>query len=242
MALCSDLSSVFERLRMDSMCRFDGRVVTALAASSSEVRCAAPPYAPPAGASTARVEVALTFSGGSGLWSEGAPPLVFTYYAMRISGVAPLGGPTAGGTRITIRGQGFELGGNVSAVRAKASCAGGEVLELGSASAVTLQGATFRMQPTASAGPSALQVALNALEHYDGDYVGGEPEDVHFRFYRPPLVSALSPAVGPVRGNTMLTLRGAGFDAFGEVPHSPTIRITAANTPGIVVWNDLAPL
>ena len=215
-------------------CRFGARTVAALAASSAEVVCDTPQFVLVGAAVQERVAVALTFNGGL-FWSEATPPLTFRYYVMGLSAVLPLGGPTAGGTLIQVRGAGLELGGNASAVRARVEKHTNGTVEradLGAAVGVSLNGATFRMAPSSTACFAAVFVTINAHGDYAGDYLGGAPSPVTFRFYDPPLVSTLSPAVGPMGGGTMLTMRGAGFDAFGEVPSAPVVHVTSATLPG----------
>lgn len=225
-------------LRLEStMCRIGERSVPAAAASTSEIRCRTPPYTPGTGTSVARVPVSLSFNQGAN-FADAAPPLTFLYYVMAVSACSPLGGPTAGDTSLSVRGVGFNLGGNATGIRAKLRRHGGSApeakveLDLGAAASVSLGGAVFTMLPTTAPGLLTIRITLNALGGYPGDYLGGETAPVLFRTYLPPVVSSLSPAIGPIRGGTMLTLRGAGFDAFGELPAAPTIDVTSATRPG----------
>lgn len=223
----------------DLRCRVGERPVAILSLTSDEARCEVPPHMPPGGATSARAHVALSFNGGAH-YTEGFLPLLFRYYVQELVSVSPLGGPTAGGTVLTFFGAGFELGGNASNVRANLTWehrlnAGGLVLpsiHLGAADAVGLGSVSFRTTPTAQKGMVAATITLNADDNFSGDYLGSTADPVTFRFYAPPVVSSLSPAIGPIRGGTLLTMRGAGFDAFGEVPSRPTIDVTSTTVLG----------
>lgn len=81
-------------------------------------------------------------------------------------------------------------------------------------------------------------VAFNAADGYGGDYSAqGTVADgtspgvampgaaLAFRTYPPPQTHSLEPAAGPLHGGTLLTLCGVGFDAFGELPSRPTIKV-----------------
>ena len=114
----------------------------AAAASTSEIRCRTPPYTPGTGTSVARVPVSLSFNQGAN-FADAAPPLTFLYYVMAVSACSPLGGPTAGDTSLSVRGVGFNLGGNATGIRAKLRRHGGSApeakveLDLGAAASVS---------------------------------------------------------------------------------------------------------
>lgn len=55
----------------------------------------------------------------------------------------------------------------------------------------------------AVAGEVAVEVALNGQQYTSNS--------IQFRYYPPPVLSALSPAFGPIRGGTVVTLTGSGF-------------------------------
>lgn len=83
-----------------SRCRFGRREVPALDASRTHVICMTPPQ-PAVG--IANLTIAL-----NGAADDDTPnPLPYLYYATAISAVEPPGGPTNGGTTITVSGAGF---------------------------------------------------------------------------------------------------------------------------------------
>ena len=62
-----------------------------------------------------------------------------------------------------------------------------------------------------AAGLVSIQVSLNRLDGYEGDFTAGSPAPVTYRFFEPPVASHLSPRAGPVRGGTSLTEGSVSF-------------------------------
>ena len=95
-------------------CKFGRVVVPATILSLDQARCRAPPRPPGAGE---RVHVRLTINGytdARGI-ATGAAPMMFRYAAPHtIASIEPLGGPSRGGSWVTVRGSGFEDDGRVT--------------------------------------------------------------------------------------------------------------------------------
>ena len=206
-------------------CRFGERDVPVLTATAEAITCLTPPHTPAGGVPHGSVAISLTFDAGA-LYSSANPPLTFRFYVHRLSACAPRGGPTAGGTTLSVTGSGFGLYGRADAVRARLTWPGGglggglggslggdsaQALDLGAAAFVGTHGATFVTPPSARPGTAVLSSALNAVEGHAGDYFGGASAPISFRLYSPPKIDALRPPVGPVVGRTLLTIAGVGL-------------------------------
>jgi hypothetical protein len=139
-----------------------------------------------------------------------------------ISAITPAGGPIAGGTAIDIVGTGFSGATHVTFNGAPAT----DVTAISDRwiSAVT---------PATTAGQFGAVVTTPA-----GTGSGGS-----FRFFAVPMVTAISPASGPLSGGTAVTITGTFFDGMtgvtigGVAALSPTLisdtTITAITPPGV---------
>jgi hypothetical protein len=136
------------------------------------------------------VAVAVTNPDGGGA----TLPNAFTYTAPAptITGVSPTGGPTAGGTAITITGTNFISGATVTI--------GGQP-----ATSVTTASAT---QITATTPARAAGAASVVVTNPDGKAATAANA---FTYAAPPTITSLSPTSGPVAGNTAVTINGTGF-------------------------------
>jgi IPT/TIG domain len=134
---------------------------------------------------------------------------VFTYVFPTITKVAPLSGPLAGGTKITLTGAGF-TGANTVHVTA-----GSHSLTV-TASVLNDRSISFAAPSVANlaglpAGSFRAQVSVTV-----GLY--GSAATAHSVFtYQPPAVASLTPTKGPTAGGTKVTLTGAGFTGAAKV-------------------------
>nr|WP_270887928.1 IPT/TIG domain-containing protein [Pedococcus sp. 5OH_020] len=153
--------------------------------SSTKLQVTSPRHA------VGRIDVrVLTTAGRSALVTADR----FTFFAPpRVAAVAPMSGPTGGGTRVTVTGTGFR---RVTAVRFGTSA--------GTAVSVL---STTKLLVTAPAHTlAAVHVRVS------GAY-GTSPAvaaDV-FTFFTPPRVTAVAPTSGPTGGGTRVTVTGTGF-------------------------------
>jgi putative cell wall-binding protein len=113
-----------------------------------------------------------------------------------VSQVRPPGGPTAGGTSVTITGSGFT------------SIPGTPTVDFGTAPAtdVTVVAPT-ELEATAPSGtPGPVSVTVS-------DAYGTSPSGATFTYVTSPTIDAggLSPSSGPTTGGTTVTIRGNGF-------------------------------
>lgn len=180
----------------------------------------------PAAASAGAVDVAALGATGGDTIPDG-----FTYVrGLAVSAVAPPSGPAAGGTPLTVLGDGFRAGAQLFVGALPAT--GVQVLGEGRIQAVT---------PVGSPGPADVRVVQGAEQ--------ARLED-GFLFMAPFDLYGLVPDTGAVAGGTYVEFFGAGFDA-ATVPSvagrpcthvtvvDPT-RITAKTPPGEVGTVDVA--
>ena len=147
------------------------------------------------------------------------PDMFALYHLPQLSQVIPTGGMLHGGLEVTIFGRGF---GALRAVQAAVPAASsGQCRFGGSVDGIRTRGEArtdreFVCRTPAWAprlpGQVPLELSLNALEgREDFDYVGGRPSPIFFTFSRPPTLSSILPAGGPISGGTRLFVRGSGF-------------------------------
>jgi fibronectin type 3 domain-containing protein len=161
----------------------------------------------PAGAGAATVMV--TNPGGlSGSLAGG-----FTYIAPpTVSGVAPNGGPMAGGTAVTIAGSNFAAGASVK-------FGGAAATNVAVVNAATITATT----PAGSAG--AVTVTVTNTNGLSGSLAGG------YTYLAPPTVTGVAPNSGPTTGGTAVTIAGSNF-ATGA-----TVTFGAAAATNVAVAN-----
>ena len=223
-----------------SRARFGALEVLQLSRNESVLQLLSPPYA---GAGAATVELSR-----NGLSEHYVGALDFSYHEeptlLRLS---PSGGPTRGGTTVTLVGDGFAPAPDdiftLERMRfffdgGDAQNASGRNETLATAVNVTARNethATCETPPSREPQPpylnhgapkfglvartTGLRLALNGRD--------GSDASIGFTYYDEPILSALVPARGPIAGATDVLLRGAGFEAFaGDLDDSerPTCR------------------
>ncbi|MCI0341791.1 MAG: IPT/TIG domain-containing protein [Planctomycetales bacterium] len=135
---------------------------------------------------------------GGGEAAPPAPPPV----AVSILSIAPVSGPTGGGTAITITGTAFQGGATVAV--------GGSA-----ATSVTVAGPTSitATTPPGTAGPASVVVtnpdATSATAANGFTYVAATAP--------PPAIAGLLPTFGPTAGGTLVTVTGSGFQTGATV-------------------------
>jgi hypothetical protein len=130
------------------------------------------------------------FGSCSGCFTYVGPPTV--------SGMSPSSGPTAGGSSITISGNGFIAGSSVT---------------LGGASAtgVSVVNATTITATSPAHAVGAVDVVVTSPDTQFGSCVGC------FTFIAPPTVSSVAPISGPIGGGTNVTITGTAFVSGASV-------------------------
>ena len=180
---------------------FGGTAATNVAvASATQLTATAP--AGTAGA----VTVTVTVAGQSGSLASG-----FTYLIIpTVTSVSPSGGPTAGGTAVTITGTNYAVGATVT-------------FGATAATNVVVVGATqiTATAPVGSAGPVTVTVTSGGQS---GSLASG------YIYTLPPTVTAVSPNNGPTGGETPVTITGTNFATGATV----TVGGTAATSVVVV--------
>jgi|GEM_PF-1200204 len=137
----------------------------------------------------------------------------FTYVgAPTVTGLAPVAGPTAGGTAVTVRGTGFAAGGGslVTGVSFGGTPAGG----------VRVLSATELVATSPAGAPGTVDVTVQTA--YGTSAKGAADQ---FTYVAAPVVTGIRPAEGPAAGGTVVTVTGGGLAGatavdFGATPAS----------------------
>jgi hypothetical protein len=192
---------------------FDGLPATLVAVlDDARVSCRAP-----AGAPGSRVDVTLANANGSSTLSA-----AYRYHAApTLTGVEPSRGPSTGGTRVTLRGTGFQVDQPGATLVVFGGSLATEVVVLDDAS-------------VACTTPSGIpDMAVNVtLANANGQ---GTALAV-FRYNAPPVLTALSPTSGSEQGGTRVTLTGSGFSTSS--PGSTTVLFGDALATEVSVQSD----
>ena len=194
-------------------CRFGENTVPAKRLSSSEVECISPPAAQ-AG------EVELTVQLFTGLDSAAVP---FLYYNdPEVQKVDPPCGPTYGYTQLAVTGLNFvDLG------RDEAMCAfrnGKDSKALShTGHSVIMTNATIISQTLIICDTPSLLNKQGYAVDAEGAWVevtvsldGGNHmsnSSARFDYYADPVIKSVDPPLGPIKGGTLVTLNGTGFEA-----------------------------
>ncbi|MEV8254482.1 IPT/TIG domain-containing protein [Rhodoglobus sp. NPDC076762] len=118
-------------------------------------------------------------------------PATFTYRgAPTVSGMTPSEGPVAGGTEVTITGTGF-------------TGSTGVTFDGDAGTSFTVVSDT---EITVTSPAHAVGDVAVVVPHPSGDAAAGD-----FTYTTAPIISSLSPNIGPVAGGTAVTITGTGF-------------------------------
>lgn len=123
----------------------------------------------------------------------------FTFGSLTVTQVSPSGGPTSGGTSVTITGTGFASGATVDFGTTAASS-----VSVNSATSITVASpahAAGSVDVTVTVGATASPVSASDLFSYGA-----------------PTVTSVTPNQGPTAGGTTVTVSGSGF-VPGEAVH-----------------------
>ena len=167
------------------------------------------------------LEVRVALSGGSDATPDdvdfvrGAPPASFQYYRNELLSTWPTGGPTEGGTLITLQGSGFKtfVHPDAKALGYVASvwCKFGEAVVSADPAQVTDSTAVCVLPANSTAGHALVQISLNGVD-FHGRLDGGE---LGLTYYSPPVLWRLEPPGGPLLGGTVVSIHGENLTAFG---------------------------
>lgn len=181
--------------------------------------------APPGLLSSVRLTVSLDgsrFSTSAVEWS---------YIDLMVTSVSPIGGPLVGGTKVQIAGWG--LSSSFGGYR----CAFGNASVLASASP---SGALECSAPaTTQPGRVLVRVSINGEVNERALSPAGDEMQFFYIDDSQVVVSSLTPARGPIRGGTAVTVRGAGFAALGPTRCQFGEDETIGGVPQIVpAWHN----
>ena len=149
----------------------------------------------------------------------------FLYYQHpKIIAVRPSGGPTAGGTPVTVQGSGFAA---FSDPLRTPKCKFGTIV---SAAQVVEDDSILCSTPaTLYSGFVDMTLSLNEVDFTSP--VMGKEYSVPFLYYEHPLVVSITPNTGPARGGTDINIVGTGFF---QLPSPPACRFIGVLDPTIV--------
>jgi IPT/TIG domain len=220
-------------------------LVPAAVLSDSRILCTAPRLALEATATAAAVALALVPGDGSADLAAGS----YTYLPTPlVASAAPSGGPLSGGTRISVRGQGFgaltasdqllchfatsssSSSGDSSVLSSKGT-ATPAVLVPATTSADGSSSSSIECSTPARGAPGAVQLRISV----NGALLlpGAAPR---FLYTAAALqVASVSPATGPAAGGTVLIVTGSGFVNSGSLVCSFSRATTAASGGGATV-------
>jgi len=178
-------------------CRFGENIVPGNYINETSVWCIAP-----AGAALGPVDFSLATE--SNHFSAGN--VQYTYIKTpTISTVTPACGPTTGGTQIALTGSDFVYTGFN-----RVSCIFGD--QIWQPATVISDSLIYCESPVIpdyygadETNPSAthVKVSLNGVEVFDSGVV--------FNYYDPPVVTSITPEIGPIEGDTLVTIIGQNF-------------------------------
>ena len=141
----------------------------------------------------------------------------FTYYPLpTITSISPAGGPTAGGTSVTITGTNFSGLSGAAAVRFGAT----------NAASYTVNSATS-ITATAPAGTGSQDVRVTTP---GGTTANTAADD--FTYYAPPTITSLAPGAGPEAGGNTVTITGTSFAGLSG---AAAVRFGATNATSYTV-------
>ena len=183
------LSSVSLPVTSSVSCSFGDVVVSGVVLNVSSVECISPPSSSGTVAVHLLVDNVYAYEGTS---------FSYSYFDDKsLSTFSPSIGGTEGGTAVTVTGAGFTFHDDLS-------CRFGEIEVKG----VFVSDTEIRCEtPAHAAGVVSMVVSLG-----DDIYFTAPSE---FSFVAVPVVEAVVPALGPLRGGTIVTISGHGFDEIG---------------------------
>lgn len=134
-----------------------------------------------------------------------------------ISTITPSSGSTAGNTAITIKGTNFISGGQFNV----------QIAGKNATSIVRVDATTITARTPAVTTAGARNVVVTNNNGQKATKAGG------FTYLAPPKITTVTPASGPMSGNTLVTIRGTNFVSGGKF----NVQIASKNATNIVRVN-----
>jgi len=208
-------------------CKFgDAGIVPGKFLSTSEIECFSPPTDYPH-------YVPLSVSLEMDMYSQ---PVQYLYYEKPvISRIEPICGPDYGYTQITVYGKNFiDMGHN------RAMCVFNKTIFT---NATVMEEDIIKCDSPTFLNKFGYSAIVTGLEFYNVEITidGGrniEGPYQKFNYYRDPIISSISPALGPVKGGTCSKIGGSGFNAEGAC--NKTVRYAVFETKPINETKDNA--
>jgi IPT/TIG domain len=203
-------------------CKFGAQASDAVYVSSSAVQCAVPPQSSATGDAPV---VTVTFNGVDYAASE----LTYSYVAApKVTGVLPTSGPAAGGTVLTVVGNGFSSADTSLQCYFKLLNSAAEPLVLAAAAKITSDQSVTCITPAAAAvhGNALLTIAATTTTVAELDWESYST--VLYLFHEPVTVVSAVPRSLDAAAGGMLVVLGSGFLASSTQLHCKLV--TADNS------------
>ena len=174
------------------LCRFADAVVDGTEVGPHETLCSAPPAA-----DAALIALEISLNGQNFTSSE----VLFAYYGLSMPALlCPSSGPVEGGTLVRIVGTNLSMGSHY-----QASLHGTTNTSIVPASYMDIPSASLRIvTPVLPVGLARVDIALNGQQFQPFGALG-------MHAYPAPHINAISPACGPVHGETRVSIGGTNF-------------------------------
>jgi len=159
--------------------------------AATNVKCGSTSQCTAAGpAGSGVVDVTVTVAG---LTSATSSADQFTYIVPAVTSISPTSGPSAGGTKVTIKGAGFS------------QTTGATSVSFGAAAGTQVSCSSTQCTAVGPAGSGTVDVTVTVAGVTSATSAADQFS------YTPPAVTSISPASGPSAGGTTVTVNGSGF-------------------------------
>eukprot|EP00953_Heterococcus_sp_UTEX-ZZ885_P023368 12849-Heterococcus_DN1.PRE.1 len=202
-------------------CKFGAQASDAVYVSSSAVQCAVPPQS---GATGDAPVVTVTCNGVDYAASE----LTYSYVAApKVTGIVPTSGPAAGGTVLTVVGNGFSSADTSLQCYFKLLNSAAEPPVLAAAATITSDQSVTCITPAAAAhGSALLTVAATTITVAELDWENYS--SVLYLFHEPVAVVSTVPRSLDAAAGGMLVVLGSGFLASSAQLHCKLVTADSA--------------
>jgi IPT/TIG domain len=206
-------------------CKFGAQASNAVYVSSSAVQCAVPPQSSTTGDAPV---VTVTCNGVDYAASE----LTYSYVAApKVTGIVPTSGPAAGGTVLTVVGNGFSSADTSLQCYFKLLNSAAEPLVLAAAATITSDQSVTCTTPAAAVHGSALLTAA-ATTTTEAELDWESYSTVLYLFHEPVAVVSAVPRSLDAAAGGMLVVLGSGFLASSTQLHCKLV--TADSTEHVI--------